>query len=113
MFSTLSQPGNMTEERKKGNFKPDTFLLDLKEAVKDADFIMEAVPEILDLKQKVLKEVTSLCPPDAVIATNTSSLSISEVAKGAAHPDWVVGTHYFNPPRIMNSLEIVRREDQR
>jgi enoyl-CoA hydratase/3-hydroxyacyl-CoA dehydrogenase len=100
----------MTEEHKKEILSHITFLLDLKEAVKDADFIMEAVPEILNLKQKVLKEVTALCPPDAVIATNTSSLSISEVAKGAAHPEWVVGTHYFNPPRIMSLLEVVKGE---
>jgi enoyl-CoA hydratase/3-hydroxyacyl-CoA dehydrogenase len=100
----------MIEEHKKEILSHITFLLDLKEAVKDADFIMEAVPEILNLKQKVLKEVTALCPPDAVIATNTSSLSISEVAKGAAHPEWVVGTHYFNPPRIMSLLEVVKGE---
>jgi enoyl-CoA hydratase / 3-hydroxyacyl-CoA dehydrogenase len=110
VFNRLVSSGKMTEEKKKEVMGRITFLLDLKEAVKDADFIMEAVPEILELKQKVLKEVTSMCPPDAVIATNTSSLSISEVAKGAAHPEWVVGTHYFNPPRIMSLLEIIRGE---
>ena len=107
VFNRLVSRGNMTEERKKEIMNKITFLIDLKEAVKDADFIMEAVPEILELKQKVLKEVTALCPPDAIIATNTSSLSVSEVAKGAAHPEWVVGTHYFNPPRIMSLLEVV------
>jgi enoyl-CoA hydratase/3-hydroxyacyl-CoA dehydrogenase len=110
VFNRLVSRGSMTEEHKKEILSHITFLLDLKEAVKDADFIMEAVPEILNLKQKVLKEVTALCPPDAVIATNTSSLSISEVAKGAAHPEWVVGTHYFNPPRIMSLLEVVKGE---
>jgi enoyl-CoA hydratase/3-hydroxyacyl-CoA dehydrogenase len=110
VFNRLVSKGSMTEERKKEILSHITFLLDMKEAVKDADFIMEAVPEILDLKQKVLKEVTALCPPDAVIATNTSSLSISEVAKGAAHPEWVVGTHYFNPPRVMSLLEIIKGE---
>ncbi len=110
VFNRLVSRGSMTEERKKEILSHITFLLDLKEAVKDADFIMEAVPEILDLKQKVLKEVTAMCPADAVIATNTSSLSVSEVAKGAAHPEWVVGTHYFNPPRIMSLLEIIKGE---
>jgi 3-hydroxyacyl-CoA dehydrogenase len=110
VFSRLVKRGSMTEARQQEIMSHITFLLDLKEAVKDADFIMEAVPEILELKQKVLKEATSFCPPDAVIATNTSSLSITEVAKGAAHPEWVVGTHYFNPPRIMSLLEIIKGE---
>ena len=110
VFGRLVKRGSMTEERRQEIMGRITFLLDLKEAVKDADFIMEAVPEIIELKQKVLKEATSFCPPDAVIATNTSSLSISEVAKGAAHPEWVVGTHYFNPPRVMSLLEIIRGE---
>ncbi len=110
IFNRLVSKGSMTEERRKEIMSHITFLLDMKEAVKDADFIMEAVPEILELKQKVLKEVTELCPADAVIATNTSSLSISAVAKGAAHPEWVVGTHYFNPPRIMSLLEIIKGE---
>ncbi len=110
IFNRLVTKGSMTEPRRQEIMSRISFLLDLKEAVKDADFIMEAVPEILDLKQKVLKEATSFCPADAVIATNTSSLSITEVAKGAAHPEMVVGTHYFNPPRVMSLLEIIKGE---
>jgi enoyl-CoA hydratase / 3-hydroxyacyl-CoA dehydrogenase len=110
IYSKLVSRGSMTEARKNEIMSHISFLLDLKEAVKDADFIMEAIPEILELKQKVLKEVTALCPADAVIATNTSSLSITAVATGAAHPEWVVGTHYFNPPRVMSLLEIIKGE---
>jgi len=110
VYGKLVQRGSMTQERKNEIMSRITFTLDLKEAVKNADFIMEAVPEILSLKQKVFAEVSALCPPDAVLATNTSSLSISEVAKGAARPEWVVGTHYFNPPSRMTLLEIIRGE---
>jgi len=61
----------------------------------------------MDLKKSVLKEVTALCPADCVFATNTSSLSIAEMAAAAKRPELVVGTHYFNPPSRMSLLEIV------
>jgi enoyl-CoA hydratase/3-hydroxyacyl-CoA dehydrogenase len=99
--------GRMTEDAKKDIFSRLTFLIDVKEAVKDADIIIEAVPEIMDLKKSVLKEATDLCPDDCVFATNTSSLSIAEIATAARKPGMVVGTHYFNPPSRMILLEII------
>lgn len=99
--------GRLTEAAKKDYMSRLSFLVDVKEAVKDADIIIEAVPEIMDLKQSVLKEVTALCPNDCVFATNTSSLSIAEMAQAAKRPEMVVGTHYFNPPSRMALLEIV------
>src|SRR4030065_2479400 len=85
-----------------------TFLVNLKEAEKDPDIVIEAVPEIMDLKKSVLKEVTALCPADCVFATNTSSLSIAEMSNAAKRPELVVGTHYFNPPSRLTLLEIVK-----
>jgi len=102
--------GRMTEAAKKDIFSRLTFIVDVKEAVKDADIIIEAVPEIMDLKKSVLKEATALCPADCVFATNTSSLSIAEIATAARKPEMVVGTHYFNPPSRMTLLEIVHGE---
>ena len=102
--------GGFTEEKKKAVFGHLQFLVDVKEAVKDADIIIEAVPEIMDLKKSVLKEVTALCPADCVFATNTSSLSIAEMSTAAKKPELVVGTHYFNPPSRMSLLEIVHGE---
>jgi enoyl-CoA hydratase/3-hydroxyacyl-CoA dehydrogenase len=99
--------GRLTEAAKKDYMSRLSFLVDVKEAVKDADIIIEAVPEIMDLKQSVLKEVTALCPDDCVFATNTSSLSIAKMAQAAKRPEMVVGTHYFNPPSRMALLEIV------
>jgi enoyl-CoA hydratase/3-hydroxyacyl-CoA dehydrogenase len=107
MYDKRIQRGHLKEEEKKAYMSRLHFLLDLKEAVKDADIIIEAVPEIMELKQSVLKAVTALCPEDAVIATNTSSLSIAKMAAAARRPEMVVGTHYFNPPSRMTLLEIV------
>lgn len=99
--------GRLTEAAKKDYMSRMTFLVDIKEAVKDADIIIEAVPEIMDLKKSVLKEVSALCPDDCVFATNTSSLSIAEMSEAGKRPEMVVGTHYFNPPHRMTLLEIV------
>jgi enoyl-CoA hydratase/3-hydroxyacyl-CoA dehydrogenase len=99
--------GRLTEAAKKEYMSRMTFLVDIKEAVKDADIIIEAVPEIMDLKKSVLKEVSALCPDDCVFATNTSSLSIAEMSEAGKRPEMVVGTHYFNPPHRMTLLEIV------
>ncbi len=103
--------GRLTEAFKKDAMSRLKFVVDVKEAVKDADIIIEAVPEIMDLKKKVLKEATDLCPDGCVFATNTSSLSIAEMATAAKRPEMVVGTHYFNPPSRMTLLEIVHGEN--
>jgi enoyl-CoA hydratase/3-hydroxyacyl-CoA dehydrogenase len=100
--------GRMTEAAKKDIMSRITFTVDVKEAVKDADIIIEAVPEIMELKKSVLKEATALCPDDCVFATNTSSMSIAEMSQAGKRPEMVVGTHYFNPPSRMTLLEIVR-----
>jgi enoyl-CoA hydratase/3-hydroxyacyl-CoA dehydrogenase len=99
--------GRMTEAAKKDILSRLSFIVDIEEAVKNADIIIEAVPEIMDLKKSVLKEATALCPADCVFATNTSSLSIAEMATAARRPEMVVGTHYFNPPSRMTLLEII------
>ncbi|PSL52352.1 3-hydroxyacyl-CoA dehydrogenase [Saccharothrix carnea] len=79
-----------------------------KAAFSDADFVIEAVFEDLGVKQKVFAEVEEFVSPEAVLATNTSSLSITEMASGLKHPERVVGFHFFNPVAIMPLLEIVR-----
>jgi len=103
--------GRLAEAAKKEYMSRMTFLVDLKEAVRDADIVIEAVPEVMDLKKSVLKEVSALCPNDCVFATNTSSLSIAEMAEAGKRPEMVVGTHYFNPPHRMTLLEIVHGEN--
>jgi 3-hydroxybutyryl-CoA dehydrogenase len=78
----------------------------LKDAVQ-ADLIIEAAPEKLDLKQQLLRELESLAERPFYFATNTSSLSITEIAKASQNPDRVVGMHFFNPVHVMRLLEIV------
>jgi 3-hydroxyacyl-CoA dehydrogenase/enoyl-CoA hydratase/carnithine racemase len=79
-----------------------------KEAFADADFVIEAVFEEMSVKQKVFAEVEAVARPDCVLATNTSSLSVTTMAAGLAHPERVVGFHFFNPVAVLPLLEIVR-----
>jgi 3-hydroxybutyryl-CoA dehydrogenase len=82
--------------------------LDLREAVSNADLVIEAVTENPELKKKVLAEADSLAKPDAIIASNTSSISISEIAAATKRPEKFAGMHFFNPPQLMKLIEIIR-----
>lgn len=83
---------------------------DMADAVSDADLIIEAVPEDMDLKQEVFADVEDEAPNDAIIASNTSSLSMTEMASALDFPERAVGLHFFNPPHIMDLVEIVIAE---
>nr|WP_237542284.1 3-hydroxyacyl-CoA dehydrogenase NAD-binding domain-containing protein [Streptomyces sp. SID4919] len=85
-------------------------VLDKAEGFSDADFVIEAVFEEIGVKQRVFAEVEAVVPAHAILATNTSSLSVSEMAAGLKHPERVVGFHFFNPVAILPLLEIVRGE---
>ncbi|HEV7842344.1 MAG TPA: 3-hydroxyacyl-CoA dehydrogenase family protein, partial [Pyrinomonadaceae bacterium] len=73
-----------------------------------ADLVIEAAPEVLSVKQEILREVESLAQKPFIFASNTSSLSITEIARASRHPERVVGMHFFNPVHIMRLLEIVK-----
>lgn len=75
--------------------------------IRDSDLVIEAAPEVLDLKQRLLRETESVVESHCIFATNTSSLSISEIASASARPAKVVGMHFFNPVHIMRLIEIV------
>ncbi len=83
-----------------------TFTLDLKEAVGDAQLVIEAIPEKMEIKHLVWREASELAPGDAILASNTSSLSISEIASVVPNPERFVGMHFFNPPAIMKLVEV-------
>ncbi|HOX28165.1 MAG TPA: 3-hydroxyacyl-CoA dehydrogenase family protein [bacterium] len=74
----------------------------------DADFVIEAVPENLELKQKVFAELEKACPDRAILATNTSALSITKIAEKTTCRDRVVGMHFFNPVSMMRLVEVIR-----
>lgn len=83
---------------------------DLPGAVAGADLVVEAVPERLELKVRLFRELSEHAPARAILATNTSSLSVTEIASSATHPERVVGMHFFNPPHVLKLLEIVRAQ---
>ena len=78
------------------------------EIVKDADLIIEAATEDMEAKKALFKELDELCKPEAIIATNTSALSITEIAAATNRPDKVIGMHFFNPVPAMKLVEIVK-----
>jgi 3-hydroxybutyryl-CoA dehydrogenase len=82
--------------------------LDLKEAVANADLVIEAVPENLELKKATFRDVDGYAPVHAIIASNTSSVSITEMASATRRPERVCGMHFFNPPQLMKLIEVVR-----
>jgi 3-hydroxybutyryl-CoA dehydrogenase len=86
-----------------GRIQPTTQFADLAEV----DFAIEVVPEIVDLKRRVFEQLDEVCRGDAVLATNTSSLSVTELAAATRHPERFVGLHFFNPVPLMGLVEIV------
>ena len=87
------------------------FTTDLPEALTDAQYVIEAVPENLELKRKIFAEIDRLAPDEAILATNTSELSIASIAGVTHRPDRVIGTHWFFPPQIMKLIEVVTADE--
>lgn len=100
----------MTEREMEETLKQIEGTTDLEEAVVDADLVVEAVPEDMDLKKDVFSDVEDATSDETVIASNTSSLSVTEMASMLEHPERAVGLHFFNPPHLMDLVEIVIAE---
>jgi 3-hydroxyacyl-CoA dehydrogenase len=84
---------------------------DLAEAVGNADLVIEAIPEFMELKQKVFADIDKLAPAHALLASNTSTMSISEIAKATQRPEKVLGLHYFNPAVLMRLVEVIKADE--
>ena len=84
---------------------------DLQKAVEEADLVVEAIPENLDLKKSTFKDLDRFCKPETILSSNTSNFSITVLASSTRRPDKVVGLHYFNPPAMMKLIEVVRGLD--
>jgi len=84
---------------------------DVADAVSRADLVIEAAPESMDLKTAIFRDLDRLAPAHAVLATNTSSLSVSRIAEATGRPGSVIGLHFFNPVHLMKLLEVVRGRD--
>jgi len=83
---------------------------DLGEAAADADLVIEAIPEVMSLKQKVFADLDRAAPAHTLLASNTSTMSITEIASVTSRPDKVFGLHYFNPAVLMRLVEVIRAD---
>ncbi|WP_410811611.1 3-hydroxyacyl-CoA dehydrogenase family protein [Micromonospora sp. 067-2] len=78
------------------------------DALHSVDLVIEAVPEHLDLKQRIFAELDRVCRPETILATNTSSLSVTEISVATTRPNQVIGIHFFNPAPVMKLVEVIR-----
>jgi len=98
----------LTEDQAKQARENITFTASLEEAVKDADYVIEAALEVLDLKRKIYADLDKMAPPHAILATNSSYIVSSRIADATSRPEKVVNLHYFNPALVMKLVEVVQ-----
>lgn len=98
----------ITETDKKNTLENITTFTDITEGVEYASLVVEAATENIDLKLKIFKQLSDDCSEDTILATNTSSISITQIASVTARPDQVIGMHFMNPVPIMKLVEIIR-----
>ncbi len=107
-FDKFKEKGRMTPEAYTDAFARLIPIVDLQTAVKDADFVIEAVPEKLQLKQSVFADLDKFAPKHAILASNTSNISITDIASATQRPDKVIGYHFFNPAILMKLVEVTK-----
>ncbi len=106
-ISRLVEKGKMTSEAKDEILSRISGTVDMNLA-EDCDLIIEAAVENMEIKKKIFAELDSICKPETILASNTSSLSITEVASATKRPDKVIGMHFFNPAPVMKLVEIIK-----
>jgi len=106
-LSKTVEKGKMTAEQKNGIMGKIKGTTDIG-AMKDADFIVEVIIEVMDVKKKVFAELDGIVKPEVILSSNTSSMSITEIASATKRPDKVVGMHFFNPVPLMKLVEVIR-----
>lgn len=107
-FDKFKEKGKLTPEAYTDALARLTPMVDLQTAVKDADFIIEAVPEKLELKKSVFADLDKYAPKHAILASNTSNISITEIAAATSRPEKVIGYHFFNPAILMKLVEVIK-----
>lgn len=100
--------GKKTQEEMDAVLSRITLTVDLKEAAADADVVVEVIIEIMDIKKKVFKELEEIVPEHCLFFSNTSGLSLTEMASATKRPDKFIGTHFFNPVPVMKLLEVIK-----
>lgn len=104
------EKGKITQEDMDSVLSRMNWSTDLNIA-RESNFVIEAVFENLDLKKEIFKNLDSICSPETILATNTTALSVSEIASATQRPDKVIGMHFFNPAVIMKLVEIIRGDE--
>ncbi len=99
--------GSLTEEDKAASLGRITTYTDMAEAVKDADLVVEAATENIDLKIKIFQELDKLAPANCILASNTSSISLTRIGSFTKRPAQVIGMHFMNPVPVMKLVEII------
>jgi len=107
-LAKLVEKQKITADNQNAMLANITTFVDIAESVKDADFIIEAVPEIMDLKKQVFQALDAAAPKHAILASNTSNMSITEIAAATNRPEQVVGFHFFNPAVLMKLVEVTK-----
>lgn len=107
-LARILSKGAMTQDQIDASTGRISWLTDLAAVVSDADIVVEAVFEKIEIKQETFRELDRLAPSDAVLATNTSALPVTEIAAATSRPESVVGTHFFSPVPMMKLCELVR-----
>ncbi|NHN27819.1 3-hydroxybutyryl-CoA dehydrogenase [Flavobacterium jejuense] len=100
--------GSITEEDKLKTISNIITYTDTKDGVVGCDLVVEAATENVDLKLKIFKQLSDICDHNVILATNTSSISITQIAAQVVHPERVIGMHFMNPVPIMKLVEIIR-----
>lgn len=106
-FEKQVKKGKITEEEKNKFIKRITVTTDMNLA-KGADLIVEASLEDMEIKKDIFSQLDKICKPEAIFATNTSSLSITKIASSTNRPDKVIGMHFFNPAPVMKLIEVIK-----
>lgn len=109
-LDTFVEHRMITQKEKRAALERIAVSMDLVEAVSRADFVLEAVPEIMELKKKVFKDLDRCAPPHAILASNTSGLPITEIGSVTQRPQKTIIVHGANPPHLIPVVEIVRGE---
>ncbi|MGB3454689.1 MAG: 3-hydroxybutyryl-CoA dehydrogenase [Moheibacter sp.] len=100
--------GSITEEDKNSTLSRIKTFTKIEDGVKDAELVIEAATENMDLKLKIFKQLDEVTKPEVILASNTSSISITKIASATKRPDKVIGMHFMNPVPIMKLVEIIR-----
>jgi enoyl-CoA hydratase/3-hydroxyacyl-CoA dehydrogenase len=103
----LAEQGQISDEEAEDALENVTPYVDIEPAVEDVDFVIEAVPEKMEIKKDVYSDVEEYLPEEAIVATNTSSLSITELSEETERPEQFCGMHFFNPPVRMQLVEVI------